>query len=198
MAILGSRRGSTENLALPLMIVAFLAVGGFLYWLSVSAKSAEVVIVEETPDEGSGASAILSLQDFLVNPEGQIDAIVEITDARIASRLGTQAFWIGSDAAPYLVRLSPSLADAGIEILVESVVNIVGSVFIMSDSVLTSWDEQGVFSNEGDRIVAEFATSFLEATAIDGVTGSVDAEEGAEEGVEEGVEEGAETGNEPG
>lgn len=190
MAILGSRRGSAENLALPLMIVAFLMVGGFLYWLNVSAKSSEVAIVEETPDEGSGASAILSLQDFLANPEGQIDAIVEVTGARIASRLGTQAFWIGSDAAPYLVRMSPSLADAGIEILVESVVSVVGSVFMMSDSVLTSWDEQGVFSNEGDRIVAEFATSFLEATAIDGVTGSVDAEEGAEEG--------AETGNEPG
>ena len=191
MAILGSRRGSAENLTLPLMIVAFLMVGGFLYWLNVNAKSAEVAIVEETPGEGSGASATtLSLQDFLANPEGQIDATVEVTGARIASRLGTQAFWIGSDAAPYLVKMAPELAGAGIEILVESMVNIVGSVYMMSDSVLTAWDEQGVFSNEGDRIVAEFATSFLEATAIDGVTGSVDAEEG--------VEEGAETGNEPG
>ncbi len=190
MAILGSRRGSVENFSLFLMIAAFLLVGGFLYWLSVKAKPTEVAIVEETPDEGSGASVVLTLDDFLANPEGQIGATVEVTDARIASRLGTQAFWIGSDAAPYLVKMSPELADAGAEILVESMVSIVGSVFMMSDSVLTSWDEQGVFANEGDRIVAEFATSFLEATAINGVTGSGGAEEGAGEG--------AETGNEPG
>jgi hypothetical protein len=42
---------------------------------------------------------------------------------------------------------------------------------MMSDSVLSSWDSLGVFSNEGDRIVAEFATSFLEATNIETVPG---------------------------
>ena len=175
MAILGSRRGSAENLTLPLMIVAFLMVGGFLYWLNVNAKSAEVAIVEETPDEGSGASVTLSLQDFLANPEGQIDATVEVTGARIASRLGTEAFWIGSDAAPYLVKMAPELTEAGTEILVESVVNVVGTVYMMSDSVLSAWDEMGVFANEGDRIVAEFATTFLEATAVISQDGAANA-----------------------
>jgi len=166
MATLGSRRGFAEKLSLPLMLVSFLILGGFLYWLSITAEPTEVVIVEEGPDEGSGASAILSVTDFLANPEGQIDAVVEVTGARIASRLGNQAFWIGPDDQPYLVKMGPAVVEAGTQVLVESTVNITGTVYMMSDSVLTAWDALGVFGNEGDRIVAEFATSFLEAADV--------------------------------
>jgi hypothetical protein len=179
MATLGSRRGSVEKFSLPLMVLAFVVGGGFLYWLSITAVGTEIAIEEAVEARASGASAILALEDFLANPEGQIDAIVEVTEARIASRLGTQAFWIGPDDAPYLVKMGPDLVAGDVEILVESVVTLVGTVYMMSDSILAAWDEIGVFANEGDRIVAEFATSFLEATAIDGVTGTEGAEEEA-------------------
>ncbi len=171
MATLGSRRGFADKLSLPLMIVSFLILGGFLYWLSITAQPTEVAIAEETTDEGTRASAILAMTDFLANPEGQIDAVVEVTGTRVASRLGTQAFWIGPDEGPYLVKMSPDLVAAGTEVLVESIVNITGTVFMMSDSVLNSWDGLGVFSSEGDRIVAEFATSFLEAVEIQAIGG---------------------------
>jgi hypothetical protein len=170
MGTLGSRRGFAEKLSLPLMLLAFVLVGGFLYWLNVTAEPTEVQIDESTREEGLSASAILDSRDFLANPEGQIDAVVEVTGARVSSRLGTQAFWIGPDDAPYLVKLSPDLVEQGTDILVESMVNITGTVFNMSDSVLNSWDTLGVFANQGDRIVAEFATTFLEAYEVD-VTG---------------------------
>lgn len=180
MATLGSRRGFADKLSLPLMLLAFVLVGGFLYWLNLTAEPTEVEIVEDTSDEGGmSASAILAVEDFLANPEGQIDAVVEVTGARVASRLGQQAFWIGPDDAPYLVKMGPDLVADSTEVLVESTVNIVGTVFMMSDSVLTSWDSLGVFSNEGDRIVAEFATSFLEAYEIDGAAGGGNDGEGA-------------------
>jgi len=171
MATLGSRRGFADKLSLPLMIVSFLILGGFLYWLNITAQPTEVAIVEETTDEGPGASAILALDDFLANPEGQLESVVEVTGARVASRLGTQAFWIGPDDRPYLVKMGPGVIEAGTDVLVESFVNITGTVFMMSDSVLSAWDGMGVFSNEGDRIVAEFATSFLEAAAIESMGG---------------------------
>jgi hypothetical protein len=171
MVTLGSRRGFADKLSLPLMVLSFIILGGFLYWLNITAEPTEVAIVEETSDEGSGASAILAVDDFLANPEGQLDAVVEVTRARVASRLGQQAFWIGPDDRPYLVKMGPAVVEAGTQVLVESVVNIIGTVYMMSDSVLSSWDSLGVFSNEGDRIVAEFATSFLEATTIETVPG---------------------------
>jgi len=170
MATLGSRRGFADKLSLPLMFVSFIIVGGFLYWLSITAQPTEVAIVEESTDEGSGASTVLSASDFLANPEGQIDAVVEVTGARVASRLGTQAFWIGPDDRPYLVKLAPAVVEAGTQVRVQSEINITGTVFLMSDSVLTSWDSLGVFTSPGDRIVAEFATSFLEAQAVESVT----------------------------
>lgn len=176
MATLGSRRGSAEKFSLPLMLLAVVLVGGFLYWLNSSAEPTEVEIVENTTDEGGmSTSAILDVEDFLANPEGQVDAVVEVTGARVASHLGQQAFWIGPDDAPYLVKMGPRLVEQGTEVNVESMVNLVGTVFMMSDSVLTAWDSLGVFGNEGDRIVAEFATSFLEAYEIDGaVSGTAD------------------------
>ncbi len=43
MANFGSRRGFADKLSLPLMILAFLVVIGFLYWLNVTAEPTQVV-----------------------------------------------------------------------------------------------------------------------------------------------------------
>jgi hypothetical protein len=41
-------------------------------------------------------------------------------------------------------------------------------VWMMSDSAHAAWDAQGAFTNDGDRIVAEFAigSPFLEVSEI--------------------------------
>ena len=49
-----------------------------------------------------------------------------------------------------------------------STVNVIGTVTVMSDSILAAWDEAGAFANEGDRIVAEFAERFVELRLIEG------------------------------
>lgn len=174
MANLGSRRGFADKLSLPLMILAFLVVVGFLYWLNVTAEPTQVVIVEEEDARGSGASAILDVADFLSNPGQYEGRIVEVLGARVASRLGPQAFWIGPDDAPFLVKMGTDLVSAGTEILTGQRMNLVGTVWVMSDSTHAAWDEIGAFPNEGDRIVAEFAigSPFLEVSVIDTETGA--------------------------
>ncbi len=67
--------------------------------------------------------------------------------------------------------MAPVLLETVPEVLVGDLVSLVGSVFEMSDSVLTAWDGLGVFGNAGDRIVAEFATTFLEANSIETLGG---------------------------
>ena len=170
MANFGSRRGFAEKLSLPLMVVAFLAVVGFLYWLNITAEPTEVTIVEEdTGRSGSGASAILDVADFLPNAAQYEGQVVEVLGARVASRLGPQAFWIGPDDRPFLVKMSAELMQSSTQILIEQRLNLTGTVWIMSDSVHAAWDAQGAFPNEGDRIVAEFAigSPFLEATVAE-------------------------------
>ena len=168
MANLGSRRGFADKLSLPLMILAFLVVIGFLYWLNVTAEPTEVLIVEEEAARSSGASAILNVEDFLGDAGEYEGQVVEVTDARVASRLGPQAFWIGPDDRPFLVKMAPELVEAGTEILIEQRVNLTGTVWVMSDSAHAAWDTQGAFPNAGDKIVAEFAigSPFIEVTEI--------------------------------
>ncbi len=164
MATLGSRRGFAENLSLPLMIAALLVLVGFLYWLNITAQPTEVVRVEEGPDRGPGVAAILDVDDFLADPlrfEGQT---VEVTDAQVTSRLGEQAFWIGPEDRPFLVKLGPPAIEAGVSVSSGQSVNLWGTVHMMTDSALVAWGDAGAFPTEGDRIVAEFAVGspFLE------------------------------------
>jgi hypothetical protein len=150
------------------MILSFLVVIGFLYWLNVTAEPTEIVIEEEADARSSSASAILNVDDFLTDAGQYEGQVIEVTDARVASRLGPQAFWIGPDDRPFLVKMAPELVEAGTEILIEQRVTLVGLVSMMSDSTHSAWDAQGAFPNEGDRIVAEFAigSPFLEVSEI--------------------------------
>ena len=169
MATFGSRRGFSDKLSLPLMVLAFLFVGGFLYWLSVTAEPTEVVIVEEEVDESSGASAILDVIEFIDGAGQFAGQVVEVNGAQIVNRLGEQAFWIGTADRPFLVKMSPALLETGPSILVEQVVTVVGEVHILTDSVLTAWDSLGTFPTETDRFLAEFSldSPFLEASSVE-------------------------------
>lgn len=182
MAKLGSRRGFADKLSLPLMVLAFLVVIGFLYWLNVTAEPTEVTIVEEEA-RSSGASAILDEVDFLADAGRYEGQVVEVTNARVASRLGPQAFWIGPDDSPFLVKMGPEVVEAGTEVLIEQRLTLVGTVWVMSDSAHAAWDALGAFPNEGDRIVAEFAigSPFLEVSSIERMAagGGGDAGEGS-------------------
>ncbi len=88
MGKFGSRRGFADRLSLPLMILAFLAVIGFLYWLNITAEPTQVAIVEERMERTSGASAILNVTDFLSDASQYEGQLIEVTEARVASRLG--------------------------------------------------------------------------------------------------------------
>jgi hypothetical protein len=106
--------------------------------------------------------------DFLSDAAQYQGQTVEVTGARVASRLGPQAFWIGPDDTPFLVKMDSSLVATGQTVLEEQRVNLVGIVGTMTDSVHAAWDEQGAFPTEGDKIVAEFAigSPFLEVSSV--------------------------------
>lgn len=167
MATFGSRRGFSDKLSLPLMVLAFLAVGGFLYWLSVKAVPTEVVIVEDDADRDSGASAILDVFDFLADPGQYAGRVVEVNGAKVVSRLGTQAFWIEGPTSPFLVKMAPALVEAGTTILVEQEVTVVGTVHTLTDSMVVAWEAVGAITSM-DRPVVEFSlgSPFLEVETV--------------------------------
>jgi hypothetical protein len=67
---------------------------------------------------------------------------------------------------PFLVKLSDALLSSGAMPAAQARVNVRGTVTEMTPAVLDGWQQAGVLADAGQRTQAEFATSYIEATAI--------------------------------
>lgn len=163
-----SRRGAAD-MGMPLMLLAFVVIGGFMYWLNgQAAEERELRMVEEAEaaeEEPSGTQTLTAadIQSDATPYEGQE---VRLENVEVASLLGTQGFWLETPSGnPFLVSLAPEVMAAGTTVEPGGSATVEGTVTPMTDSVLTAWTEGGSIG-EGDRVVAEFATHFIEATVV--------------------------------
>lgn len=168
MAHSGSRSGAA-NLAIPLMIAAFLVIGAFLWWLSATAVGTAGPVETtsaDTADAGPAATQV-ELVDLQTRPDSLLGQDIQVEGAEVASRMGAQAFWIElPNQNPFLVRLAPALVADSVEVQQNQTVRVRGALHAMNDSVLNAWVADTVIS-EGQRIEAEFATHFIEATRVE-------------------------------
>ena len=51
MSDLGSRKGGVEKFGLPMMVLTFVLIAGFLYWLNLTAQPTEVAVAESGESE---------------------------------------------------------------------------------------------------------------------------------------------------
>lgn len=186
----GSRRGAT-NLGTPLMIVAFVVIGGFLYWLSAQAAAERAAQeVEEVPTEDTTSSGVqtVAVGDIEVDASPYEGQEIRIAGTNVASTLGEQGFWLETPSGnPFLVSMGPEVQASGVSVSSGSRVTVVGTIHAMSDSVLNAWVEGGSIA-ENDRIVAEFATHFVEATDVRTSGGGAAQDTTGEEGGDSGDE----------
>jgi len=167
-----SRRGAVD-LGLPLMIVAFLAIGGFLYWLNLQAK-AELAEKEAVAAEIRAEEALAEARGDIISAEGlQADPgvfsgkTVTVEGLMVASLLGTQGFWMElPNKNPFLVSFSEAVKAEGVTVNAGGYVTVTGRIYTMGDSVINAWSTAASIG-EGDRLAAEFATHYLEASMIE-------------------------------
>ena len=165
----GSRRGASGAAAMVLMLLSFAGIGGFLYWLNQVAPSTQVV-VEEEPEEESTATggSMVAFADFAADPSGYAGQEISVSGVSVVSLMGAHAFWTELDTnRPFLVRVSPELFAQGLVFEQGAMATIQGTVVQMSDSILNAWEAGGSFTNDVQRLEAEFAESFFEASAVD-------------------------------
>jgi hypothetical protein len=154
-------QASSGKLSLPLMIVAFLSVAGFVYWLSVTAQPTEVPVAEEEEP-----ALELSLEVFQSRSGEVVGERVRIPPVVVAAPLGLQAFWFEfPDGNIYLTRIGPELVQSGLQVEEGDRVRITGEVREMNDEVLDSWVNQGVIPSDA-RDMAGFAQTFIEADEL--------------------------------
>ncbi len=152
-----------------LMVLAFAGIGGFMYWLNQSSE-APAVVVDEAPEAAVTAmgGTMVTFEQFAANPAGYAGQVISVPGVRVASLLGNHAFWTElATNQPYLVRVNPELFAQGLSFTQGGTTTIQGTVVSMSDSVLDAWEAGGAFTNDVQRLEAEFAESFFEATAVD-------------------------------
>lgn len=184
-----SRRGAA-NLGIPLMIAAFIVIGGFLYWLFLQAEAERQLEYEEAARIAAEEAEREAMGQILDPAQVQMDAspfvgrTVTFEDIEVASRLGTQGVWVEMpNGNPFLVSFSDSVKAAGPAPTSGQLATITGTMTAMSDSVASAWVATGSI-NEGDRLAAEFATHYLEATRVR-VTGTAPPEgEGEADGAD--------------
>jgi len=170
-----SRRGAVD-MGMPLMILAFIVILGFMYWLNVQAQAdkASRVIEEETPvEETSTGLAGIDLGEVVAigsDPEAFVGETIRGVGYEVVSLLGTEGFWVNTAAGnPFLVAWSEEMRAAGVTVAQGDLVDVVGEMLRMEISYLDEWEaEGGITAN--DRIIAEFATHFVMAESVE-VTG---------------------------
>ncbi len=164
-----SRRGAVD-LGLPLMVLAFAVIGGFMYWLlSESRQQDELRLVEETAQEVAedfGTASTVSALDLQADPTQFEGQNIRVTGLLVKSLLGSQGFWLGlPNQNPFLVSMSEQVIAEGITLTLEQPASVIGVLYAMSDSARAAWSAAGTIS-EGDALVAEFALHYLEAAQI--------------------------------
>lgn len=178
-----SRRGAAD-LGMLLMFMAFVVIGGFMYWLKGEADAQrELRLVEDTTEVATddvGTATTVAAADLQTDPtlfEGQN---IRVAGLAVLSTLGTQGFWLQlPNQNPFLVSMSEQVMAEGLVLSAGQPASVIGVLYAMSDSVVTAWVAAGTIS-EGDRLAAEFATHFLEASQV--VLGNAPTGDGNEGG----------------
>jgi len=166
MASFGSRRGEAGARTLPLMLGAFVVAGGFFTWLYFQAVPVEVEVVQgEEPVEQIMAT-VVETDVFGMDPMAQAGMIIELRRLGVENPLpeSPQAFFVGAPGN-YLIKMPPEVTVVGGELEYGATISVTGVVHAMSDSVKDAWIASGGLA-ESDRILADFAESFLEARAV--------------------------------
>jgi hypothetical protein len=178
---MASKQSGSFNI--PLMILAFLTMAGFLYWLNIASEPTQIAVAEENGmeamlDEATSVSPIALIEDA----QELIDEMVRVPNIRVAELMGTSAFWFpvsmgDEEEQLYLVFLDPNFIDPGFQLVPDDVLTLTGTVREMSDQIITQWEEQGLFTEEGQRPMAAEVETFIQAAHLDVHTTAEEADD---------------------
>lgn len=150
-----------------LMVVAVLAVVGFMWWLDRKADSygTEVapVLEEEVVDS---APVDISIAALAAEPGAAVGETGYLRSVPVAQRLGRGAFALQLDSAStYPVLLSADLIQRDTQVYGGDVVTLYGHVFTLNDSIRAVWVEQDAVDQENAGAVP-ISPSFIMADSL--------------------------------
>jgi hypothetical protein len=169
-----ARVRSGRSLTWLWMIVAVVAIGGFLVWLGAASEPSAVAVVEEEAEDdaadAAGGAFVDVVKDTLAANKGRYEGErVRVAQVEATGTLGDRVFWgeLGDRAnqVPILVRLD-SAAAASSQVRTGSMYTLTGQIVRMSDSIATVWGEAGEFAGESEQMQAAFADYYIQVSSI--------------------------------
>ncbi len=173
-----SRRGAVD-MGMPLMILAFLVIGGFMWWLKGQAADEMAArVVEEVVEEAAVPEGGVELGEVTAvgtDATAFVGEVIRGVGYEVASVFGTAGFWVTTqNGNPFLVAYTEELRATGITVQQGDIVDVSGEFLVMEISYLDEWLAEGTI-DENDKLTGEFgATHFVAATDV-AVTGTADA-----------------------
>lgn len=145
------------------MVVAFGTIGGFLYWLSITAIPTEVAVAEEDV-----TAQAVSLGLFARSPSIYEGDLVAVDGVEVQSVAGAQLFFVAfPDESAYPVRVDASLGAAGASLSPMDTGRVTGTVYALTDSVLDAWADESAFPDDATREAAAASSTFILATELE-------------------------------
>lgn len=125
-----------------LMVVAVLAVVGFMWWLDRKAGSLDTE-VEPVLEEVVDAPVDLNGAALAADPASAVGETGYLRSIAVAERLGRASFTVQLDSATtFPVLLSPDLIQMDTQVYAGDNVTLYGHVFTLNDSIRSVWVEQ--------------------------------------------------------
>jgi hypothetical protein len=150
------------QLTVPLMIVAVLLIGGFVYWLNISTEAVRVAIAEEEQAAAAAAEEAeatpVAAADFAEEPAEYVGQFIRLNGLPVFNQMGPEAFTVllPTDMI-YLIHV-----EGGAMVSPGATASVTGTVEIMNDSVLDAWEARGAL-NATQREEAGISETFFEA-----------------------------------
>lgn len=159
MAGRGSRGVSTT-----LMLVAVVAVAGFLVWLHWRSRAAPESVEPVTQQEQVEADRI-SADELLADLEAAIGSPGLLDSVPVNQRLGQAAFAVQLNGDRYPVLMTTELLQRQTQVYGGDLVSVRGQIYPLNDSIRNAWVDQGLVE-EQNRADLPGTPSFLLADSV--------------------------------
>ena len=145
-----------------LMVVAVLAVVGFMWWLDRKAGSLDTEVAPVLEEVTESVPVDLDAAVLAAEPASAVGETGYLRSVAVAQRLGRGAFSLQLDSAvTYPVLLSSDLIQRDTQVYGGDMVTLYGHVFTLNDSIRSVWVNQEAVDQENSSAIPTSPSFFM-------------------------------------
>jgi hypothetical protein len=159
---------SRKSLTWVYMLGAMVLVVGFMFWLGVTSEPSNLVSVREGEDAAApadgGARVTVTATQLGEDPAQYSGRNVHVAGIQVAGNIGQRAVWLTLPEDKVFLMVLPQEAAGTVQY--GQTIEVEGRLLPRTDEVLAIWEREGVIQSDGDRMQAEFAQYYIEASRV--------------------------------